>query len=117
VIEASCHCGAVRIEIDSAPAVLTSCNCSICRRLGTLWAYYPPTAVRITGDTATYQWGERNLDFHHCPRCGCTIGWTSVDPGLGRMGVNARLMDPAVVAAVRVRRIDGANDTWNELAD
>jgi hypothetical protein len=30
------------------------------------------------------------------------------------MGVNARLMDPAVVAAARIRRFDGA-DTWEFL--
>jgi hypothetical protein len=30
------------------------------------------------------------------------------------MGVNARLMEPAIVAAARVRRFDGA-DTWTFL--
>jgi hypothetical protein len=32
------------------------------------------------------------------------------------MGVNARLMDPAIVAAARVRLLDGA-DTWKVLDD
>jgi hypothetical protein len=32
MIEASCHCGAVRLEIDSPPAEVTDCHCSICRR-------------------------------------------------------------------------------------
>ena len=31
-----------------------------------------------------------------------------------RMGVNARLMDPEVVAGARVRHLDGA-DTWKYL--
>ena len=30
----SCHCGAVTIELPSAPEKATSCNCSLCRRLG-----------------------------------------------------------------------------------
>jgi hypothetical protein len=114
MIEASCHCGAVKIEVEHAPAELTSCNCSICRRLGTLWAYYRPAQVRVSGNTATYRWGDRTLDLHRCPTCGCVTHWTPVDPGLDRMGVHARLMDPAVVAAARVRRVDGA-DTWKDL--
>ena len=107
--EASCHCGAVRIEVAAAPTVVTSCNCSICRRLGTLWAYYSPTQVKVVGDTATYLWGDKELTFHRCPTCGCATHWTAIDPALDRMGVNARLMDPAVVAAARVRKYDGAD--------
>jgi hypothetical protein len=114
MIEASCHCGAVRIEVESPPGQLTSCNCSICRRLGTLCAYYAPAQVRVTGSTATYRWGDRSMDFHRCPTCGCHTHWTPVDPAGDRMGVNARLMDPAVVAGARIRRFDGA-DTWQFL--
>lgn len=114
MIEASCHCGAVRLEVERAPAELTSCNCSICRRLGTLWAYYAPAQVRVAGGTATYRWGDRALDLHRCATCGCVTHWTPVDPGGDRMGVNARLMDPALVAAARIRRLDGA-DTWKYL--
>jgi hypothetical protein len=116
MIAASCHCGAVRLEVDGAPAQLTSCNCSICRRLGTLWAYYSPAGVRVAGPTGTYRWGDERLLFHHCPTCGCTTHWSPVDPDRDRMGVNARLMDPAVVAAARVRRFDGA-DTWRYFDD
>jgi hypothetical protein len=114
MVEASCHCGAVRIEVESAPAEVTSCNCSICRRLGTLWAYYSPSKVRVVGDTATYRWGDRLLDFHRCGNCGCPTHWTPVDPIGDRMGINTRLMDPAVVASARILRLDGA-DTWKYL--
>jgi hypothetical protein len=116
MIETSCHCGAVKITVDveAAPEQLTSCNCSICRRLGTLWAYYPPTKVRVLGDTATYCWGDKSLSLHRCVTCGCVTHWVPVDPAYERMGVNARLMDPALIAGVRVRRIDGA-ETWEYL--
>ncbi len=33
---ATCHCDAVRIEVDLAPADLNQCHCSICRRYETL---------------------------------------------------------------------------------
>ncbi len=109
MIAASCHCGAVRLSIDTAPAEVTDCNCSICRRYGVLWAYYSPRQVRIEGPTQTYLWDDRALAFHRCVRCGCVTHWAAVDPARDRMGVNARLMAPDVLAAARVRRFDGAS--------
>ena len=44
----TCHCGAVTIKLPSAPEKATSCNCSLCRRLGGLWAYYEFGTVQIT---------------------------------------------------------------------
>jgi len=118
MIAGSCHCGAVQLEIPSAPLQLTSCNCSICRRLGTLWAYYAPAEVRITGTTTGYRWGDHALELHHCPTCGCTTHWVPIgDTDPNRMGVQMRLFEPALIAGVRIRRVDGAADTWAELAD
>ena len=106
------------VGIASAPTQVTSCNCSICRRLGTLWAYYTPADVRVTGATTTYCRGAKTIDFHHCATCGCTTHW-SPRPGRdpNRMGINARLLAPEVVAAARVRRLDGASDDWKWLDD
>ena len=74
MIESSCHCGTVKLEIPSAPEEVTDCNCSICRRYGVLWAYYAPAHVRIIateGATAAYRWGDKSLEFHRCQNCGC----------------------------------------------
>ena len=116
MIHASCHCGAVELEIDVAPQDVTECNCSICRRYGVLWAYYSPNQVHFTKSAATdiYMWGDKATQFHRCRVCGCISHWSAVNPSTDRMGVNARLMEPAIVAAARVRRFDGA-DTWTFL--
>ncbi len=118
MIEASCHCGAVTIQVPTRPERLTSCNCSICRRLGTLMAYYRPDEVVIScaaGATVPYIWGDKTLALHHCKICGCTTHWESLDPNQReRMGVNARLFDPAEIEGVRIRHFDGA-DTWTFL--
>lgn len=110
MIEASCHCGAVRMEIETAPDTVTDCACSICRRKGALWAYYSPKQVRIipaSGATAIYMWGDRELEFHSCKVCACSTHWSAVDTSYDRMGVNARLMEPDVLAAAKVRKIGG----------
>ena len=111
MIEASCHCGAVRLEIAAEPEEVTNCNCSICRRYGILWAYYPLAQVRVRADLATdiYMWGDRAVEFHRCPSCGCVSHWSPVDRSLDRMGVNARLMAPEILANARIRQFDGAS--------
>jgi hypothetical protein len=114
MIEASCHCGSVRIEVPHAPETVTSCNCSICRRLGSLAAYYDPADVTIRGETDTYMWGDRMMTFHRCKVCGCATHGLPVDATSARMSVNARLLDPRVLAAARVRKFDGA-DSWTFL--
>jgi hypothetical protein len=111
-ITSSCHCGALQLQIDLPPQTVTDCNCSICRRYGVLWAYYSPRQVRIvagSGDTDVYMWNDRSIEFHRCRHCGCVTHWAPVDSALDRMGINARLMKPEVLAAALVRRLDGAD--------
>lgn len=110
MIEAVCDCGAVRLQIDAAPRTVTDCNCGICRRYGTLWAYYSQKQVRISGPTTIYLRGDRELEFHRCTECGCVSHWVGVEKSRGdRMGVNARLMPPEVVEAATVVTNDGAS--------
>ena len=47
MIEAACHCGAVKLSVPARPDTVTECNCSICRRLGARWAYYSPSEVGL----------------------------------------------------------------------
>jgi hypothetical protein len=112
VISTTCHCGAVSIAVPRAPETLTNCNCSICRRYGTLWAYYLRGEVEVRaapGATESYVWGDRMLRFVRCTGCGCVTHWESLEQGTGqRIGVNARNFDPAQLGAVRIRRLDGA---------
>jgi hypothetical protein len=111
-VEASCHCGAVRLVLAAAPEVVTECNCSICRRYGVIWAYYAPEQVRFVParpDTDTYMWDDRSLAFHRCRTCGCvTHWWPEPQREQNRMGINARLLDPSVLAQAHVRHLDGA---------
>jgi len=120
MIEASCHCGAVRLTMARAPDAVTDCNCSICRRLGALWAYYDPADVRLLApemalESYVRRDGSADLAFRRCRTCGCTVDWRPLagrDPG--RMGVNARLLPAEILAAAHVRRLDGAAWTPSE---
>ena len=109
MIEASCHCGAVLLKISRAPDEVTDCNCTLCRRYGALWAYYSPKDVLATeAATDVYMWGRRSIEFHRCKHCGCLTHWRAVDKMWDRMGVNARLTAPEVLAHAQVHHFDGA---------
>jgi hypothetical protein len=118
LLEGSCHCGAVRLTLPSKPEEATRCNCSLCRRVGGLWAYYEFGTVRIQGhpeNTAEYIWGDKTLRNLRCKTCGCVTHWEPLAPEPGsRHGVNLNNFDPQLQESVRVRRFDGA-DTWTFL--
>lgn len=108
---ASCHCGRVQITLPTAPDVLVECNCSLCRRYGVLWAYYDVREVSgLPGadDTDTYAWNGEHVDFHRCRLCGCVTHWTPRAASRNTLGINARLLDPDMIAGARLRHKDGA---------
>lgn len=119
MITSSCHCGRVKLEIDGdLPEAFTSCNCSICRRTGSIMAYYNPRRVKVIAPPESldrYVWGDKSLAFVRCAECGCHSHWESLDPiHTERMGINARLFDNVDISGVRIRHFDGA-DTWKFL--
>lgn len=107
--EGSCHCGAVRIALADTPVEVAECNCSLCRRMGTLWHYGPRGSVTVEGDSEGYIQGDCTLTTWRCAHCGCVTHWTAVDETYDRMGVNLRMFDPALWRDLPRRLIDGAS--------
>jgi hypothetical protein len=117
-IQGACLCQAVQIGVARRPRQVTQCNCSACRRYGTLWAYYKRSAVTITaprGTLARYSRPGRTLRFVHCQTCACVICWEP--PGKAkdaRFGLNSRLLDHALMASVPIEVLDG-DGAWHTL--
>ena len=115
MIKGSCHCGAVSFVYLGKPQQLVSCNCSICRRLRTLWAHGDADQIIISGGndaTLSYVWGDKDLAFHSCKTCGCTAHWQGLNGDSPRnMAANMALADPDAIAGIRTRHFDGA-ETW-----
>jgi hypothetical protein len=85
-LQGSCHCGAVRLTLPSAPEKATDCNCSLCRRVGGLWSYYEFGTVLIEGhpeSTDEYIWGDKTLRTVRCKTCGVVTHWEPLDPKPG----------------------------------
>jgi hypothetical protein len=110
-VEATCHCGTVKMSLAKQPTEVTECNCSLCRSYGVIWFYCSASEVTVSPDpslTDTYAWNGRHVDFHRCRQCGCVTHWMPRDDTRDRRGVNARLLPPDVLAAAKVRHLDGA---------
>ncbi len=118
MIRGSCHCGAVTFELLERPKRLTDCNCSICRRIGALWAHADIDKIRISyekGATIGYSRDDKNLVFVSCKTCGCTTHWENLkEPQNGHMAVNCRMADPKDIDGLKIRRFDGA-ESWQFL--
>ncbi len=110
MLHASCHCGAIRLEIARKPRTLTECNCGICRRYGARWAYYTSKSVRVIAEPqalASHIGRVKTFEYFHCRTCGCVTHYRRVNiTDDDRIAVNARMMDPDDVADVPVRLND-----------
>ena len=114
MVDASCHCGAVHLTVAAEPETVTECSCSICRRYGVLWAYYPPSQVTLSppaGATDIYMWDDRSREFHRCKVCGCMTHMAAADIG-HVFGVNARMMPALDPAGVTVIQMDNSHSGW-----
>ncbi|MBF9034725.1 GFA family protein [Rhodobacterales bacterium HKCCE2091] len=112
MLTGTCHCHATTWRLDALPDSATACNCSICARYGALWAYgWLGEDLHLTGETRRYRRADSgDIDFHHCPSCGCVTAWTGARPhpdGRTRAAVNLRMTDPGPILDVPIRHFEG----------
>jgi len=97
----------------------TSCNCSICRRYGALWAYNQASSVRIAaprGALSSYSWRHKisrvlslqDVRLRHPLHA-------EEERANAVVAVNASNFELDVMKHVRIRKLDGA-DTWKFLS-
>ncbi len=71
--QASCHCGAVKVDVDTdVPTEAVSCNCSHCRCKGMLLSFVPRDKVSVTGEEALgeYRFNTQVIAHRFCTTCG-----------------------------------------------
>lgn len=117
MIEGACHCRSVRWTFEGVPESATSCNCTLCRRWGALWAYgFKDEEIRINGPTHAYLRDPKMIEFHFCPDCGCVAYWCTPEPGPdGRryLAINLRLAELDDIAEVPINRFNGLENSGN----
>ncbi len=106
----SCHCGAVRFEIETDFPELTTCDCSMCRRRNALmvkvhqsrfWLLQGEDALRL------YQFHTRTAKHYFCGTCGIyPFHRKRVTPDF--FGVNVNCLEGFDPAGIPVRATVGA---------
>ena len=93
----TCHCGEIEIQVDIKQDIneLMRCNCSMCKRKGTMYTIIRKENLKIVkGETKikTYQFNTKVAKHHFCSECGThTHNLRRSDPNT--YGVNMGCID------------------------
>jgi hypothetical protein len=107
----SCHCQAVTFAVDVDLDQALQCNCSICSKLGAVWAFAPKPKMQLKSGAdalGDYQFGKKRLHHRHCTRCGIETFAEGVGPdGTATVGVNLRCLEGVEIDKLKPRPYDG----------
>ena len=106
-----CHCGRVSYRATANLTQVLDCNCSICEKRGTLWAFVKAAQFELLkgADALTdYQFGKKHIHHLFCSRCGVK----SFARGTNREGktvvaVNVRCLEDVDLDTLQVNRFNG----------
>lgn len=107
----SCHCQAVRFEVELDLKEVMSCNCSICSRKGTLMSFTGIDNFKLlTKDDSMSDYVFNKHVIHHlfCKTCGIHAYGTGTAPNGEKMiSVNARCLENVDLSSIPVKTFDG----------
>ncbi|KAH6659495.1 Mss4-like protein [Truncatella angustata] len=129
----SCHCGAVRVAMNSSPLGEThdgrvvECDCSICGRYGAIWAYPREEYVAFEGEEnlSYYKMGNGLFNKGFCRVCGVPVENKAVsmseeqkaalsevhrswhDRGHVYRGLNSRVLNDVDLGKLKKERVYG----------
>jgi hypothetical protein len=107
-----CQCGKVRYEVQLDIGEVIACNCSRCRRTGSLLAFAPAGQFKLISgddDLTTYEFNRRLIRYTFCSTCGIQSFAIGKHPKTGAeiAGINVRCLDDVDVDTLKVRKFDG----------
>lgn len=112
---ATCHCGAVELELQLPEGIVDPrrCNCSICRRKGAMVGSVPLDHLRVVRGASVlslYQFDTQEAEHYFCSICGIyTHHKRRSNPN--QYGINLGCLegvDPSLIGEVPT--YDGANN-------
>lgn len=120
-MKGSCHCGAVRYEVDADPMAGTMrCNCTPCTKSAAWGLHVKPAAFRLLSGEEVLGDYSRSPRVHarFCKVCGfrCFGHGDLAEIGGPFVSENLNTVDDVDLTGVPVRYLDGRADTWQVLA-
>jgi len=109
----SCQCGAVAFEADLDLSATITCNCSRCRRLGSVLAFAPKAAFTLRSgeqNLTEYMFNQHTIHHLFCKTCGIqAFGFGTGRDGIEMVAVNANCLDGVDARALNSKAVDGAS--------
>lgn len=109
----SCHCGAVEFEATLALDQVVTCNCSICRRQGTILGFTSTEKFALlkgAENLSDYQFGSHNIHHEFCKTCGVKSFSKGVGPdGVEMRAINVRCLEDVDIDSLSPQKFDGAS--------
>ena len=106
-----CHCGGVRFEVTADLASTVSCNCSICRKTGSILTFAPATAFKLVqGDEllTDYQFNKKVIHHLFCRICGIgSFARGRMPDGSETVAINVRCLDDMDLGSLSPAAFDG----------
>lgn len=115
--QGSCHCGAIKFEIDIDFTEFTRCDCSLCRKKNAIMAKVSEKQFRlIQGEDklGLYMWNSHIAKHHFCNECGIyTFHRKRVSPDF--LGINVFCLDNIDISDVPIVDVDGQSMSLEEF--
>jgi hypothetical protein len=109
----SCQCGAIAFEADADISNPVVCNCSRCRRLGSVLAFTPVASFALLRgqDALTeYTFNRNSIRHQFCRVCGIQpFAFATAPDGTPTVAINCNVLDGVDARALPVRHFDGAS--------
>ena len=118
-LNGSCHCGAVKFEVQADPARGASrCNCSVCTKLGALGSIVKPEAFRLLtpeSELGIYEWGAKISKRYFCKACGthCFGKGYLAEVGGDYVSFSYNSIDDFEISELSVVHWDGRHNNWH----
>jgi hypothetical protein len=109
----SCQCGAVAFEADVDISGPVTCNCSRCKRLGSVLAFTPRASFTLLkgADALTeYTFNRHVIRHQFCRACGIQpFAYGQMPDGSPMVAINVNCLDGVDPRALPARQYDGAS--------
>ncbi len=109
----SCHCGGIRFEVEGDLSNVMECNCSMCRRKGSLLGFVPQEKLKLLTpreNMGTYTFNKHVIKHHFCKTCGIyPLAEAKDRSGQPTAAINVRCIEGIDLGSLKIKQFDGAS--------
>jgi hypothetical protein len=108
----SCQCGAIDFNVELSLDSTVTCNCSRCRRLGSVLAFAPKDGFTLNSDPAAlseYLFNQHVIRHQFCGVCGIEpFAYGQMPDGTSTVAINVNCLDGVDARSLPSKHFDGA---------